>query len=388
MARYKFSDIAFNITDKIMPVPADKDTYIGLEHMDSGSLEIRRWGSKVILKGEKLRAKKGDVLFGRRNAYLKRAAIAPFDCAFSAHGMILRPNTDIVTDEFFPLFIISDYFMDKAIEISVGSLSPTVNWGTLKDVEFDIPCIEEQKKASILLWEIEYEKQAVANAIDKLKQIKDSFLFEKIVPDDNWQVSCVEDTFDLLPSNSLSRNKLNNEAGPAIDIHYGDIHVVFNEIVDVKNDFMTYLNEDSYLKKIKSDAYCINGDIIIADASEDTAGLGKAVELTNITDEKVLAGLHTFHCRPKEQIFAEGYLGYIMNSEYVHGQIENLAVGTKIYSITKKDLLQVNIPIPDYDLQLSLVKSLREIDEGIKTLKLQEENTDRVFKCILQEKIH
>ena len=70
--------------------------------------------------------KKGDVLFGKRRAYQKKVAIAPFDGIFSAHGMVLRPNEEIIDKNFFPLFISSDYFLDAAIKISVGSLSPTI----------------------------------------------------------------------------------------------------------------------------------------------------------------------------------------------------------------------------------------------------------------------
>jgi type I restriction enzyme, S subunit len=160
MAKYKFCDIAYNITEKKRPVPDDKETYIGLEHMDSGSLSINRYGSEVPLKGEKLVMKKGDILFGRRNAYLKRAAIAPHDGIFSAHGMILRPKIEVVTEKFFPFFIASDYFMDKAIQISVGSMSPTVNWSTLKNVEFNLPDIKEQEKLGSLLWAANETKEA------------------------------------------------------------------------------------------------------------------------------------------------------------------------------------------------------------------------------------
>jgi type I restriction enzyme, S subunit len=160
MARYKFSDIAYNITDKMMPVPEDKDTYIGLEHMDSGSLSINRYGSEVVLKGQKLVMKKGDILFGRRNAYLKRAAIAPHDGLFSAHGMILRPKKEVVNEKFFPFLIASDYFMDTAIQISVGSLSPTVNWGTLKNVEFNLPDMKEQEELAELLWAANNTREA------------------------------------------------------------------------------------------------------------------------------------------------------------------------------------------------------------------------------------
>lgn len=66
MPHYKFDQIAFNITDKKMPEPGDEKMYIGLEHLDSGSLKVNRWGSEVELTGQKLVMKKGDILFGRR----------------------------------------------------------------------------------------------------------------------------------------------------------------------------------------------------------------------------------------------------------------------------------------------------------------------------------
>lgn len=160
MPHYKFDQIAFNITDKKIPEPGDEKMYIGLEHLDSGSLKITRWGSEVELTGQKLVMRKGDVLFGRRNTYLRRAAIAPHDGIFSAHGMIFRPKTQVIDPEYFPFFISSNYFMDAAIRISVGSLSPTVNWKTLKELEFDLPSLEEQRKNAALLKSINETKEA------------------------------------------------------------------------------------------------------------------------------------------------------------------------------------------------------------------------------------
>ena len=160
MPHYKFDQIAYNITDKKMPEPGDEKMYIGLEHLDSGSLKVTRWGSEVELKGQKLVMKKGDVLFGRRNTYLRRAAIAPHDGIFSAHGMIFRPKTEVIDSEYFPFFISSNYFMDAAIRISVGSLSPTVNWKTLKELEFDIPSLDEQRKNARMLAAINETKEA------------------------------------------------------------------------------------------------------------------------------------------------------------------------------------------------------------------------------------
>ena len=146
MPKYKFGDLVYNITEKVTPVAGDEELYIGLEHLDSGSLRVTRWGSKVALKGDKLKMREGDILFGRRNTYLRRVAIAPHDGLFSAHGMIFRAKTERIDPDYLPFFLASDCFMEEAIRISVGSLSPTVNWKELKELEFTIPNLETQHK--------------------------------------------------------------------------------------------------------------------------------------------------------------------------------------------------------------------------------------------------
>jgi len=154
MAKYRFEQIAINSKEKKKPAEEDRFTYIGLEHLDTGSLNVTRFGSDVAPIGEKLVMRKGDVLFGKRRAYQKKVAIAPFDGIFSAHGMVLRPQEKVVDRKFFPLFISSDYFLDAAIKISVGSLSPTINWRDLKDLEFELPDLDMQKELAEVLWAI------------------------------------------------------------------------------------------------------------------------------------------------------------------------------------------------------------------------------------------
>lgn len=164
MAKYRFEQIAINSKEKKKPTEEDRFTYIGLEHLDTGSLNVTRFGSDVAPIGEKLIMRKGDVLFGKRRAYQKKVAIAPFDGIFSAHGMVLRPKEDVVDKNFFPLFISSDYFLDAAIKISVGSLSPTINWRDLKDLEFEMPDLHTQKKLAEVLW-------AINNTIESYKKL-------------------------------------------------------------------------------------------------------------------------------------------------------------------------------------------------------------------------
>ena len=202
MAKYRFDQIAINSTEKKKPVEEDRFTYLGLEHLDSGTLKVTRFGSEVAPIGEKLVMHKGDVLFGKRRAYQKKVAIAPFDGIFSAHGMVLRPKEDVIDKDFFPLFISSDYFLDAAIKISVGSLSPTINWRDLKELEFELPDLDTQRKLAEVLWSINDTMEAykkLISATDEL--VKSQFIDMFGAPLSNekgWPLKRIGDLFSLI----------------------------------------------------------------------------------------------------------------------------------------------------------------------------------------------
>ena len=202
MAKYRFDQIAINSTEKKKPVEEDRFTYLGLEHLDSGSLKVTRFGSEVAPIGEKLVMHKGDVLFGKRRAYQKKVAIAPFDGIFSAHGMVLRPKEDVIDKDFFPLFISSDYFLDAAIKISVGSLSPTINWRDLKELEFELPDMDTQRKLAEVLWSINDTMEAYKKLISTTDElVKSQFIDMFGAPLSNekgWPLKRIGELFSLI----------------------------------------------------------------------------------------------------------------------------------------------------------------------------------------------
>ena len=203
MSKYRFDQIAINCTKKKKPVEEDKYTYIGLEHLDSENLVVSRWGSEVAPIGEKLLMQKGDILFGKRRAYQKKVAIAPFDGIFSAHGMVLRPKEDVIDKNFFPLFISSDYFLEAAIAISVGSLSPTINWKDLAKLEFELPPLPEQKKLAEALWAINDTLQAYQKLLIETDElVKSQFIemFGELGKDDKgWGITTLGECCELNP---------------------------------------------------------------------------------------------------------------------------------------------------------------------------------------------
>ena len=148
---YRFDQIANNISERVDPNNTNLEIYIGLEHIDPESIHIKRTGTPDDVDGQKLRCYPGDVIFGRRRAYQRKAAIAPSDGFCSAHSLVLRANPNVMEPKLFPFFLHSDLFMHRAVDISVGSLSPTINWGTLKHQEFQLPPKDHQAKLIELL---------------------------------------------------------------------------------------------------------------------------------------------------------------------------------------------------------------------------------------------
>lgn len=152
---HTFDQIAVNVNDRIdVPAESGLERYVGLEHLTPGELRISRWADPTEAKAQKLHFLPGDVIFGRRRAYQRKVAQADFEGLCSAHALVLRAKPDVCIEEFLPHFIASDSFMKRAIGISVGSTSPTVNWKDLRHQEFLLPPIEEQHRIADLLWAV------------------------------------------------------------------------------------------------------------------------------------------------------------------------------------------------------------------------------------------
>lgn len=178
--KYRFEEMVQSISERVEPGQTDLDVYVGLEHIDPDSLHISRHGHPSDVEGTKLRFYKGDIIFGRRRAYQRKTALATTDGICSAHAMVLRAKNDVVDPMFLPFLFHSKSFIDMAITISVGGLSPTINWKDIAKQEFLIPPKHEQKRLAALLWAademIEKEKKELKRlSVFRLSRLKELF---------------------------------------------------------------------------------------------------------------------------------------------------------------------------------------------------------------------
>jgi hypothetical protein len=181
--RVAFGDMIESVTVRVDdPSAAGVDRYVGLEHLDPGVMTVQRWDSPDKVEAQKLRFQPADVIFGRRRAYQKKVARADFEGICSAHALVLRARPEVMRPDFLPVFLSSDYFLDRAIAISVGSLSPTVNWRDLRGQEFLLPTdLDEQQRIADLFWAIEQECRSLASLRSALGVTRDAVIDERFI---------------------------------------------------------------------------------------------------------------------------------------------------------------------------------------------------------------
>ena len=215
---------------------------------------------------------------------------------------------------------------------------------------------------------------------------------EKLVPElrfkgfeDNWHKLHFGDLYSFHTTNSLSRDKLNYDNGTIYNIHYGDIHTKFQSHFYLKNENVPLINSDENLSKIKEESFCKEGDIIIADASEDYADIGKSIELVNINNEKLVAGLHTFLARPISKNTAIGFMSYLLKSWKLRKQIMTIAQGTKVLSLSTGRVGQLRLKIPSLPEQQKIASFLSAVDEKIQQLTHKKELLEQYKKGVMQQ---
>ena len=180
-----------------------------------------------------------------------------------------------------------------------------------------------------------------------------------IIPED-WDVVKVGEKFDFLKTYSNSREDLNNEDEISY-IHYGEIHTKHKFYIDFEKFDLPKINKSKLPNEV---IFAQNGDLVIADASEDYADIGKSAEIKNLTS-KAVSGLHTFLLRDKSKNFADGYKGYLFYNETVSKNIKKIATGISVLGISKTNLSNLEIPLPSLKEQEKIAEILTTWDEAI-----------------------
>lgn len=375
MAIYTFDKIAINSTQKVKPLESDKEHYIGLEHIDPECLYITRWGADAAPIGEKLVMKKGDILFGKRRAYQRKVGIAPFDGIFSAHGLVLRPKEDVIIKEFFPFFISSDQFLDRAVQISVGGLSPTVNWSDLARQEFDLPSIEEQKVLADKLWaayKVKESYRQLLSTTDEMLKAKFQEMFGN--PFDS-NIKSIVQLGSLCTLNPRKTKKY--DANTKVSFFPMDVIPEDGRSVELPTRL--------YKEVSKGFTFAEEGDVIFAKITPCMEN-GKGMILRNLSN-KLGFGSTEFHVlRPIENITTAEYLYILTSLPLFRKEAEKNMTGSGGQRrVPISFISEFSVAKPDFQKQKEFASIFTQAEATKASLRASIGAIDRVIRSLINQ---
>lgn len=354
--RMPFGEIAKSIGERVDPTTTDLSTYVGLEHIDPESVHIKRFGKREDVSGTKLRCYPGDVIFGRRRAYQRKAAICEFEGFCSAHSLVLRAIPESIDPRLFPFFLHSDQFMHRAVDISVGGLSPTINWTKLKEEEFLLPPIDQQAKLAELLWSSDDSIQRANEVAIKIEGVLTSEIEHEIHGVSllgrtinevlaeiakKAELISLKDCGEIIKGKGIPKSVVVDYGVPCI--RYGELYTRHHRIVRCYNSFIEKTTTPNALRLKKN-------DVLFAGSGETITEIGKSAAF--IDSEEVYAGSDILVFRPHSM---DGFfLGYLMNSQIVRQQLNKYGTGATVMHIYKSDLEKIQIPRLSLDTQVEI----------------------------------
>ena len=330
----------------ILKVNSGKD----YKHLDQGNIPVYGTGGYMLSVNESL-SNIDAIGIGRKGTidkpqYLK----APFWTVDTLFYLTALDKHSILF-----LYYLMQLIPWKKFDESTGV--PSLSKTTIDNINGYVPSnLKEEELISALFSQLDKSITLHQRKLEKLKLAKKALL-QKLFPKngskfpelrfngfaDAWEQCKLGEIFEYLQNNTLSRDSLNYKNPNIKNIHYGDILVKFDEILDGSNKDIPYINSELDLSKF-SKSLLQDGDIIFSDTAEDDT-VGKAIELKNVNAPFILSGLHTIPCRPLIP-FGKGYLGNFLNSDSYRVQLRPLVQGIKVSSISKSALKDTMIEYP------------------------------------------
>ena len=341
------------------PEAAGFTRYVGLEHIDPGDLTIRRWGN--VAEGTTFTNvfRPGQVLFGKRRAYLRKVAVPDFSGVCSGDIYVLESKDDRhLLPDLLPFICQTDRFFEHAVGTSAGSLSPRTHWRSLAEYEFALPALAEQRRLVDVLLAVDGSTEAFRILVEALRRIESS-------------------TFDALVARSRSRNvplgsllvESPRNGCSAVEASHPTGHWVLTLDALTKSGYQPGRMKQVQPTAAMQAAALKPGDLLIS-----RSNTRELVGLAGTFDEgrRDVSWPDTMmRLRPDDSILRTRFLELFLRSMSGRRQIQSFAAGTSasMKKINGNSLRRLVVPAPEPDVQDAITERtdrLRRARESIR----------------------
>lgn len=370
--KVKFGDVVFEPKESVKdPVAEGIKHVVGLEHIDSEDIHLRRSASIEESTTFTKKFSEGDVLFGRRRAYLKKAAKAEFEGICSGDITVMRAREETLLPELLPFIVNNDNFFEHAIIHSAGGLSPRVKFKDLANYEFFIPTKEQQTNLVKLFTASNHCIESYREEKKYLGSLKKKLAYDCYYSLDAKKICLGDLCVKIQDGSHFSPQNI-------YDSNYGGRYryVTSKNIRTNGLEFKTdqFVDKDFH-ESIYKRCDTVKGDILL---TKDGASTGAAT--INSLDEEISLLSSVCLIRAKPDLISNEYICQYINSDIGTLNLTNQMTGTAITRLTLTTLRKIKIPVHDKGVMDDITSKLNQFDSCI-------ENTNKcISECLKLKK--
>jgi len=327
---------------------------------------------------------KNDILLCVRGSSTGRINIANDEYCIGRGVAAIRARTE--TDIQYIKYQV-DCVITNILALTTGSTFPNIDGKSIRSIKFAFPPLPEQQAIAAALGDVDALIASLDALIAKKRDIKAATMQQLLTGKTRlpgfsgaWEVKKFGEIFQFLSTANNARSDL-SMYGDIKYIHYGDIHVKWRSFLDCASEEIPSIQKD----KVGNVPFLEDGDLIMVDASEDYEGIGISVEVKNITDKKIVAGLHTFLLRGNKEIVADGFKGYLQYFPTVSSALRKAATGISVYGISKNNIKDILISLPPLPEQQAIATILSDMDAEIALVEQRRDKTRALKQAMMQE---
>ncbi|WP_084450869.1 restriction endonuclease subunit S [Gemmobacter nectariphilus] len=292
-------------------------------------------------------------------------------CDFHQRVYLMHSFSEGVTGRYF-FYYFSHFFYDRIMAMTAKSSVDSVRREMIADMEILFPKdSSEQDRVVAALSDADGVVAGLERVIAKKRLIKQGAMQDLLTArrrlpgfSGEWEVKRLGDHVRFLKNGTHSRAQL-SEHGPVKNLHYGDIHGAASIFLSPATKPMPTLDSLSAGRLDRLAA----GDLVFVDASEDLAGVGTSVEVTDLGATEVVSGLHTIAARFDKSILVDGFKAFLQFMPAFRSHLCQLAAGTKVLATNRRHISSAEIALPRPDEQQAIATVLSDMDAEIQTLE-------------------
>jgi type I restriction enzyme, S subunit len=386
----RFGDVVENLNEtERNPEESGIERFIGLDHLEPGSLHIREWGNIADGTTFTRSCQPGQVLFGKRRAYQRKVAVAEFDAVVSGDIYVLAPKNDRLLPELLPFLCMSERFFEFAVETSAGSLSPRTNWSHLAKFEFALPPLDQQRRIAEILWAVDAIVQLRSQCITDLEVLKRAELadiftgrighaevqqFRLTTMPANWEIVTVSDISKVIRGSSPR---------PKGDPRYygGDVPRVMvaditrdKKYITPRIDFLT--QEGSKLSRPVEKGTLV----IVCSGTKEAVGLPGILSIDACIHDGIIALTKIYDsCRTEWLYYLFNFSQRFLDSAATHG-------GTFV-NLTTDIVKGIQLGLPPMHVQDQFIGRLSSLETDIHRLTTQLERDRNLLEVLLKQSV-